>query len=111
MKSLKNLIGGTKKRWSAICATAMGGAVSLSAQATIAELESQTEKVLKLFSGKIIAIIMCVALMVIFAIIGWGASQGEASSTIKKVTPWIIAVIGIGSAAGITSYFLGVSVK
>ena len=75
----------------------------------IPELEEKAGKIMELFSGKIIAIIMCLALMICFAIIAWGNAQGEGASAIKKVMPWVIAVIGIGSAAGITSYFLGVS--
>lgn len=100
-----------KKTASMIITAAMTGSLAMAQNATIRELETQTQKVLDLFSGRIIAIIMCIALMIIFAIIAWGNSQGEGQSTIKKVTPWIIGIIGIGSAAGITSYFLGVSPK
>lgn len=79
------------------------------ADGTIAELEDKAGLLMDLFSGKIIAIIMCIALMIIFGIIAWGNSQGE-GGMFKKMMPWIAGVIGIGSAAGITSYFLGVTV-
>ena len=71
--------------------------------------ETPQEFVMDLFSGKTVAVIMCIALMICFAVIAWANAQGEGASAIKKVMPWVIAVIGIGSAAGITSYFLGVS--
>ena len=76
---------------------------------TISELEDKAGLVMDLFSGKTVAVIMCIALMICFAVIAWANAQGEGASAIKKVMPWVIAVIGIGSAAGITSYFLGVS--
>lgn len=76
---------------------------------TISELEDKAGLVMDLFSGKIIAIIMCIALMICFAVVAWGNAQGEGASAIKKVMPWVIAIIGIGSAAGITTYFLGVA--
>ena len=76
---------------------------------TISELEDKAGLVMDLFSGKTVAVIMCIALMICFAVITWANAQGEGASAIKKVMPWVIAVIGIGSAAGITSYFLGVS--
>ena len=76
---------------------------------TIQELEDKAGLVMDLFSGKTVAVIMCVALMICFAVVAWANAQGEGASAIKKVMPWVIAVIGIGSAAGITSYFLGVA--
>ena len=76
---------------------------------TISELEDKAGLVMDLFSGKTVAVIMCIALMICFAVVAWANAQGEGASAIKKVMPWVIAVIGIGSAAGITSYFLGVS--
>ena len=76
---------------------------------TIQELEDKAGLVMDLFSGKTVAVIMCVALMICFAVVAWANAQGEGASAIKKVMPWVIAVIGLGSAAGITSYFLGVS--
>ena len=76
---------------------------------TISELEDKAGLVMDLFSGKTIAVIMCIALMICFAVVAWANAQGEGASAIKKVMPWVIAVIGIGSAAGITAYFLGVS--
>ena len=76
---------------------------------TIQELEDKAGLVMDLFSGKTVAVIMCVALMICFAVVAWAKAQGEGASAIKKVMPWVIAVIGIGSAAGITSYFLGVA--
>lgn len=91
-----------------VCFALLTVGVFAQSNGTIAELEEKAELIMELFSGKIIAIIMCVALMICFAIIAWGNAQGEGASTIKKVMPWVIAVIGIGSAAGITSYFLGV---
>lgn len=87
------------------------GAAAAVAQSsgTISELEDKAGLVMDLFSGKIVAIIMCIALMICFAVVAWGNAQGEGASAIKKVMPWVIAIIGIGSAAGITSYFLGVA--
>ena len=76
---------------------------------TIQELEDKAGLVMDLFSGKTIAVIMCVALMICFAVVAWANAQGEGASVIKKVMPWVIAVIGIGSAGGITAYFLGVT--
>lgn len=76
---------------------------------TIQELEDKAGLVMDLFSGKTVAVIMCVALMICFAVVAWANAQGEGASAIKKVMPWVIAVIGIGSAAGITAYFLGVT--
>lgn len=76
---------------------------------TIQELEDKAGLVMDLFSGKTIAVIMCVALMICFAVVAWANAQGESASAIKKVMPWVIAVIGIGSAGGITAYFLGVT--
>ena len=76
---------------------------------TISELEDKAGLVMDLFSGKTVAVIMCIALMICFAVVAWANAQGEGASAIKKVMPWVIAVIGIGSAAGITSYFLGVA--
>lgn len=96
-----------------VCLVAMLvlGAMAAVAQSsgTISELEDKAGLVMDLFSGKIIAIIMCIALMICFAVVAWGNAQGEGASAIKKVMPWVIAIIGIGSAAGITSYFLGVA--
>ena len=76
---------------------------------TIQELEEKAGLVMDLFSGKTVAVIMCVALMICFAVVAWANAQGEGASAIKKVMPWVIAVIGIGSAGGITAYFLGVT--
>ena len=76
---------------------------------TIQELEDKAGLVMDLFSGKTVAVIMCVALMICFAVVAWANAQGEGASAIKKVMPWVIAVIGIGSAGGITAYFLGVT--
>ena len=76
---------------------------------TIQELEDKAGLVMDLFSGKTVAVIMCVALMICFAVVAWANAQGEGASAIKKVMPWVIAVIGIGSAGGITAYFLGVA--
>ena len=76
---------------------------------TISELEDKAGLVMDLFSGKTVAVIMCITLMICFAVVAWANAQGEGASAIKKVMPWVIAVIGIGSAAGITSYFLGVA--
>lgn len=76
---------------------------------TIQELEDKAGLVMDLFSGRIIAVVFCFALIIIFAIIAWGSHQGESGSIIKRLTPWIIGAVGIGSAAGITAYFLGVS--
>lgn len=76
---------------------------------TISELEDKAGLVMDLFSGKTIAVIMCIALMICFAVVAWANAQGEGASAIKKVMPWVIAVIGIGSAGGITAYFLGTS--
>lgn len=112
MGKLKSFVEKQKRTMAEVTVAASAGATKLVAQSgTIAELESQAQKVLDLFSGRIIAIIMCIALMIVFAVVAWGNSQGEGGSTIKKVTPWIIGIIGIGSAAGITRYFLGISVR
>lgn len=95
-----------------VCMMILLFAVTVSAFAqdgTIEALEGQAGKLMDLFSGPIIAIVMCIALIICFGVIAWGNAQGE-GGTIKKVMPWIIGIIGIGSAAGITTYFLGVEV-
>lgn len=81
-----------------------------SSDGTITELEGKAGKLMDLFSGKIMAIVMCVALIIIFGVIAWSNSQGE-GGMFKKALPWVVGVIGVGSAAGITSYFMEIAPK
>lgn len=76
---------------------------------TIEELEEGASKILGLFSGTLMATIMCVALLIIFGVIAWARSQGE-GEMFKKLIPWIVAIIGMGSAADIVMYFTGVGI-
>ena len=82
------------------------GCVQIFAQeGTIPELADGANKVLELFSSDLMRIIMTIALIVIFIIIGVGNSQGS-SDIFKKAAPWIIAVVGVGAASKITEYFM-----
>lgn len=75
---------------------------------TIAELEEGAGKILDLFSGTLMATIMCIALFLVFGAIAWARSQGE-GEMFKKMIPWIVSIIGIGATADIVMYFTGVS--
>jgi hypothetical protein len=80
--------------------------VSLFAQSgdTIPELNEWGENILGLAMGQWVAAIMTVALMIIFGVIAFGNAQGE-GGMFKKMWPWLVGVIGIGSAGGIVQYF------
>ncbi len=71
---------------------------------TIKELDDWGQNILGLATGQWVAAIMTVALMIIFGVIAFGNAQGE-GGMFKKMRPWLVGVIGIGSAGAIVSYF------
>ncbi|MFI3257025.1 MAG: TrbC/VirB2 family protein [Spirochaetales bacterium] len=71
----------------------------------IPELEEGANSLLELFSSGIFRAIMTVALLIIFGVIAFGNAQGE-GGMFKKTFPWIVGVLGVGSASAITDYFL-----